>query len=438
MPLAPLPPALPPCALALNRRRLLLCPVRSAPFAKKGLRLLSVLRHPAFRKLFLAQMVALVGTGIATVALALLAFDLTGAGAGQVLGTVLAMKMVIYVVVAPVAAALVAGFDRRTLLVALEGARAGIALCLPFVSTVWQVYTLMALLYAASAIFTPAFQATLPDVLEEEEAYTNALSLSRLAFDLESLVSPLLAAAFLLVLSFGGLFTVTAIGFVASAGLLLATAFPAPASARPQERRARVQDGIRQYLKARSLRFLLALSLTSAAAGAMVIVNTVVYVRSVAGLPEGHLALTLAAFGAGSMAMALALPRLLRAIDDEAVMLAAGVCLCLLLALGATLSLSAALSWPVLLALWFSMGLGFAAIVTPAGRLLRRAGDQAARPPLFAAHFALSHACWLVAYPLAGTLGAAYGLSSAFAALGALSLLGLGAAVRERKRPGSR
>ena len=32
------------------------------------------------------------------------------------------------------------------------------------------------------------------------------------------------------------------------------------------------------------------------------------------------------------------------------------------------------------------------------------------RPALFAAHFALSHACWLVTYPLAGWLGAGLGI----------------------------
>ena len=48
-------------------------------------------------------MIALIGTGLATVALGLLAFDLAGDNAGMVLGKALAIKMIAYVGVAPVA-----------------------------------------------------------------------------------------------------------------------------------------------------------------------------------------------------------------------------------------------------------------------------------------------------------------------------------------------
>lgn len=56
--------------------------------------------------------VSLLGTGLATVALGLLAFDLAGPKAGTVLGTALANKMIAYVGVAPVAQA-VFGSDFR-------------------------------------------------------------------------------------------------------------------------------------------------------------------------------------------------------------------------------------------------------------------------------------------------------------------------------------
>lgn len=54
---------------------------------------LGILKHRTYRHLFLAQVVALLGTGLATVALSLLAFDLAGDEAGQVLGTAMAIKM---------------------------------------------------------------------------------------------------------------------------------------------------------------------------------------------------------------------------------------------------------------------------------------------------------------------------------------------------------
>ena len=67
--------------------------------------MLDVLAHRTYRHLFLAQVIALVGTGLATVALGLLAYELAGANAGAVLGTALAIKMIAYVIVAPIAAA---------------------------------------------------------------------------------------------------------------------------------------------------------------------------------------------------------------------------------------------------------------------------------------------------------------------------------------------
>ena len=161
--------------------------------------MLEVLSNRIYRHLFFAQVIALLGTGLATVALGLLAFDLAGADAGVVLRTALAIKMLAYIGVAPVAAALAERLPRRAVLVGLDLVRAAVALMLPFVSQIWEIYVLIFVLQSASAAFTPTFQATIPDVFPEEKAYTQALSLLRLAYDLESLVSPMLAALLLTV-----------------------------------------------------------------------------------------------------------------------------------------------------------------------------------------------------------------------------------------------
>ena len=82
--------------------------------------MLSILSHRTYRHLFLAQLVALVGTGLLTVALGLLAFELAGADAGQVLGTALAIKMVAYIAIAPVVGAFANRLPRKTFLVAMD------------------------------------------------------------------------------------------------------------------------------------------------------------------------------------------------------------------------------------------------------------------------------------------------------------------------------
>lgn len=190
--------------------------------------MLAVLANRTYRHLFLAQVIALIGTGLATVALGLLAYDIAGGQAGAVLGTALAIKMIAYIGVAPIAGAFANRIPRRLLLVGMDVIRALVAVCLPFVTQVWQVYLLIFVLQSASAAFTPTFQATIPDVLPDERDYTRALSLSRLAYDMESLTSPALAAALLTVMSYHWLFSGTAIGFVASALLVVSTILPKP------------------------------------------------------------------------------------------------------------------------------------------------------------------------------------------------------------------
>src|SRR3546814_17824848 len=95
---------------------------------------LSVLANRTYRHLFMAQVIALIGTGLATVALGLLAYDIAGGSAGAVLGTALAIKMVAYIGVAPVVGAFADRLPRRAFLVSMDLVRMAVAICLPFVS----------------------------------------------------------------------------------------------------------------------------------------------------------------------------------------------------------------------------------------------------------------------------------------------------------------
>lgn len=390
--------------------------------------MLTVLANRTYRHLFLAQVIALVGTGLATVALGLLAFDIAGADSGAVLGTAMAIKMVAYIGVAPVVGAFASRLPRRGFLVAMDVMRGLAALALPFVDQIWQIYVLIFVLQSASAGFTPTFQATIPDILPDEKDYTRALSLSRMAYDLESLLSPILAAILLTVINFHWLFAGTSVGFGISALLVLSVVLPRSTAALPS---GRIYDtttrGIRIYLKTPRLRGLLAITLAAAAASAMVIVNTPVLVQAALGLGQREVALTLAAFGGGSMLSALILPRLLDRMSDRRVMLAGAAILVAVLAVLAAFwgTHRWPTFWSFMLVAWFLLGIGYSATVTPGGRLLRRSSGSEDRPALFAAQFALSHVCWLIAYPLAGQVGALVGLGAAFAVCAALAIFGL-------------
>jgi H+ antiporter protein len=387
--------------------------------------MLSILADRTYRHLFLAQIVALLGTGLATVALGLLAYDLADQDAGLVLGTIFAIKMVSYIIIAPIAGAFTDRLPRRAVLVCLDLVRASIALTLPFVTEVWQAYVLIFLLQSASAAFTPTFQATIPDILPEEDRYTRALSLSRLAYDLENLVSPMLAAILLAVVSYHALFIGTVFGFIASAALVMSVMLPIPA---PSVRRGiytRTTRGMRIYLATPRLRGLLALNLAAAAAGAMVLVNTVVLLRGELGLENTHVAVALAFFGGGSMLTALILPRLLDRYDTRPIMFGGALALCSSLILFALTIETLGLAWGTTLAAWFMIGIGYSAVLTPSGRLLRQSAHPEDRTAIFAAQFSLSHACWLVTYPLAGWLITISGPTTALWSLAALATVGM-------------
>lgn len=386
--------------------------------------MLQILSNRTYRHLFAAQLIALIGTGLATVALGLLAYDLAGPDAGVVLGTALAIKMIAFVIVAPVAAAFAERLPRRPMLVCLDLVRAAVVLLLPFVTEVWQVYVLIFVLQSASAGFTPAFQATIPDILPDEKDYTRTLSLTRLAYDLESLVSPILAAALLTVINFHSLFAGTVIGFLASAALVVSVTLPSPHASAPRGIYERTTRGLRIYLATPRLQGLLAVSMAVAASGAMVIVNTVVIVQGEYGLTQKSTAMALAAYGGGSMVAALMLPRILDRVQDRSIMLAGIALLALGLVCGTLVQ-----GFDSLLPLWFVLGLGYSVAQTPAGRLLRRSSRPEDRPALFAAQFALSHACWLITYPLAGWLGVTVGLSQTFVIMAGIAAVAVAVAV---------
>lgn len=139
---------------------------------------------------------------------------------------------------------------------------------------------------------------------------------------MESLLSPPLAA--LTVASSHWLFVGNAVGFLASGLLVLLVAVPVAKTVR-RPFMEWLTRGAWIYFATPHLRELLALSF--AASGAMVIVRF--------GGGEVDVAWFLAAYGAGSMAVALALPKLLEGRSPRGVMIRGAAVLAVLLAAAA-------------------------------------------------------------------------------------------------------
>ena len=316
--------------------------------------------------------------------------------------------MIAYVVFAPIFGGLAHRFPRKPFLICMDLLRATVILAIPFVSELWQIYLLVFLLNLFSAGFTPVFAATIPDILPDERQYTRALSLSRLAYDLENLISPVLAGLALLYFTYDGLFIANSLAFLFSAFMILITIFPLHKTVTRREKLwGEISFGIRAYLKTPRLRGLLALYIGVASASAMVIVNTVVYIRQNLGGSEFDVAVTLGAAGLGSMLAALGLPKVLDHVQDRPVMLAGAA----VMAIGLVL-MSTSPAFIAVLPIWFMIGFGWSLVQTPAGRVVNRSASAGDRSAFFSAQFALSHACWLIFYLVAGLMGTRMGVEN--------------------------
>ena len=163
-----------------------------------------------------------------------------------------------------------------------------------------------------------------------------------------------------------------------------------------------------------------------AAAGAFVLVQTVVIVRSLLQQGDGLVAIMLAVNGAGSMTAALLLPRVLRTLPERRVMLGGATILTVAVtAIPLALTTHGTTAGLLIGALWLIIGIGWSSAETPVGRIIRRSVPEKDLPAAFAAHFSLSHACWLITYPLAGWLGAV-NLTLAAAVLAAVTAMATG------------
>jgi len=372
------------------------------------------LYNVTFAKLFTAQIVALVGTGLSTIGLSLLAYDMSGSNAGAVLGIALACKMIAYIFFSPIIGGLVHRFARKKFMIVMDIFRALIVLLMPFVSEIWHIYILIFLLNLFSAGFKPVFQAVIPDILEDEKQYGKALSYSRLAYDLEVLLSPTLAGIALLYFSFSSLFILNSFAFVVSAMIIVITLIP---KTKTVERTGNLWNeitfGVVSYLKTPRLRSLLILYVGIASASSMIIVNTVIYVKDYLGGVDSTVAIFFALSGSGSMIAALIYPSLSIKLENKTIIQGGVSITAMSLAI-----MSLELSMIPSLVCWFFTGLGLSLSQIPAGIIVNMSSNPKDRTAYFSAQFALSHICWFFGYLAAGQLALIFGFSftSAFLA----------------------
>jgi len=372
-----------------------------------------------YLRLLSAQAISLVGTGISSICLALLAYELAGEDASIVLGVAFAIKILTYIFLAPVFSVISHRFPKRQTLVLLDIIRAAMFALIPFVTHVWQVYLFMFVINACSAWFTPQFQSILPMIFPDRDQYTKALSLSRLMFDLEQLVSPLLAALLLSIMSFKYLFILDAATFVLSAVLIWFCVFPNIVNLTIHTSSLKfsgLSQGIRDYLNKPALRSLWFAYLAVASASAMILVNTVTYVHEILNGGEQQTAIAMMLVGCGSMLIALRLPHWLQTHKPQQFHWFGMVTIGGAFTLGIFTP-----DWLGYAMMCLALGVGMSCIQTTSGLLITQACGEQETSPYFAAHFSLTHVWWLITYLLAGISVKLLGISYAYLCMAILS-----------------
>jgi MFS family permease len=182
-------------------------------------------RNRDFRRLFFASVISLGGDWFLFVALGGLVLEVTGKAAA--VGIMICAQEVPVFLATPWAGWLADRFDRRRLMVVCDLARA--VICVAFLtvgpSNLWLAYTLLACLSLFAAVFDPAQQAALPNVVDAQDLPTaNALggSLWGTMLAVGAAVGGVVATIF----GRNVAFTVDAVSFLFSALLLLGVRRP--------------------------------------------------------------------------------------------------------------------------------------------------------------------------------------------------------------------
>lgn len=368
--------------------------------------LLQCLRNPAFARLYLAQAINLIGDAFTWLGLGLLAFELAGENSGLWLSTALTLRVVIFVLLAPMAGVLADRLDRKGLMVTTHLVRMVLVSLFPFVSDGWQLYSLVALLSGCHALFTPTYTATLPLITTPEEC-RQAIALSNATYQLLSVLGPALAGSVAALFSTRSVFFLDALTFLVAAALIawLPTALMVPREERVSSPRGFLEElsvGTQCLWWDAVMRYGLLLQLVAAIAGAEILVNTVGYVQGALQAGSQAYGSIMAAFGVGATLAVAIWGYSCHRMNAITVLGVGGILtvLPLLAAYGANV--------PSLALLWAIAGMGKTLVNVPMQMIIaeRVAVDLQGR--VYGAQFAWSHLWWVLAYPLAGWFGSQF------------------------------
>lgn len=302
--------------------------------------MLSPLAVPTFRRVWMASLLSNFGQLILGVGAA---WEMTRISpSATMVALVQSALMLPMMLIAVPAGAIADMFDRRR--VALSGL--GFAICasalltslsLLGMTTPWMLLGLISLIGVGVALYAPAWQATLPDLVDPPRLPA-AVALGTISYNIARSVGPAVGGMIVMALGAGAAFALNMICYVP---LFLAFLFwrrPVVASALPPERLDRaVLSGIRYALYSRPIRHVYGRALLFGVAGASALALAPLVARDLLAGDASAYGLLLGASGIGAVAGAMVVGRIERHMSLE---MAVSLCAVLSMAALALLGIS--------------------------------------------------------------------------------------------------
>lgn len=247
------------------------------------------LRIADFRRLWLGQVVSVVGDKIHTIAMAVMVYTITG--------SMLQMGVMLGVTLLPAALfGLPAGvyidrWDRRTIMITADIVRALVVVSIPLVVTmgIWWAYLLAFVASTVSLFFVPAKRSLIPDLVEDGQLMA-ANSLDNASEAVAEILGLALGAAVVASIGYVWAFSLDALTFLVSAACIALIRYRKPLdllNAEEPDLRAETLEGVRAIWTNDVLRPLTLVYVTSAtfAAASIAVCYALALKRFEAGAP---------------------------------------------------------------------------------------------------------------------------------------------------------
>lgn len=386
---------------------------------------LRALNHRDFRRFFAAQLVALVGTWMQTVAQSWLVLSLTDSP--LLLGLVGTLQFGPILLFSIFAGAVADRFPKRRLLLVTQLVLAAQALALAALVAsgqvrYWHVGCLATLVGLANALDMPTRQALVADMVGKADV-VNAVALNSAAFNAARIVGPGIAGVLIARAGMVPAFVVNACGFLIVVAALLTVRVEGAPRRRGGGVLAEVAEGVRYAARTPAIRLVLGLLFVVS----ICVFNFTVYVpllaRNVLGLGADGFGFLMAALGVGAVCGALALGMQGAGLPSFRRMTVAAA-----LALGGLMALGAARTVPVAAALLFFTGFFGITLVASCNTWLQLAAPDDLRGRMMSLYALVWGGVFPIGAFCVGAISEAWGVSTAFvvsATFGLVALAGL-------------